>query len=67
MMNLKRGRAMVWILAAGLLIVSGGCEDAEEFRSVAGDSLHTGLTTITTGVLDGLFAVFEPDAETTTQ
>ena len=48
-----------------LLVMGTGCEDAEEFRAATGDALQTGLTTITTGLLDGIFAVWEPDDTTT--
>ena len=47
----------VLLLAAGM-----GCEDAEEFRAATSDALQSGLTTIATGLLDGVFAVWEPDS-----
>ena len=41
-----------------------GCVTGEEFRSVAGPAVETGITSIVNGLLDGLFAVIEPDATT---
>ncbi len=59
-------RVKILALTAGISVYAiGGCSAAQEFRSAVGDSLHTGLTTIATGLLDGLFAVFEPDATAT--
>ena len=55
---------------AGVLMIlaaSGiGCESAEEFRSVASSAIQSGVTSIATGVIDGLFAVFTPDMTDTT-
>jgi hypothetical protein len=56
----QRLRALA--LASGsTLFLLGSCAAAEEFRSVAGDSLHAGVTSIATGLIDGMFAVLEPD------
>jgi len=44
-----------------LVIAQAGCEEAEEFRAAAASSLRSGVQTIATGLIDGLFAVFEPD------
>lgn len=55
-------------LGVGLsLIISSGCRDAEEFRSVASNQVQTGLTSIVTGLIDGVFAVIEPDATEQTE
>jgi len=55
-------RIKALIIASGMSVyLLGGCAAAEEFRAVAGDSLKSGLTSIATGLIDGIFAVFEPD------
>jgi hypothetical protein len=59
-----RSLKLVGMLSGLYLLGLNGCAGAQEFRAVAGDSLQTGLTTIATGVIDGLFAVFEPDTTT---
>ncbi len=47
------------------LPLAGGCDDAvaTEFRAAAIDGIHTGLSKIIDGVLDGLFAIAEPDTD----
>ena len=50
------------VLLGGTPILFGGCDSAEEFRSVAGSSIQSGITSIATGLIDGAFAVFEPDS-----
>lgn len=44
----------------------GACNTtlAREFRSVAGTGLQQGVTTIANSLIDGVFAVLEPDATT---
>lgn len=56
-------------LCIGLgLTIASGCREAEEFRAVAGNQVQSGLTSIVTGLIDGIFAVIEPDAnENTTE
>jgi hypothetical protein len=61
----KRFIKAALLLAASLRAVSG-CTDAEEFRAAAGDSIHTGLSAIADGLLNGIFAVVEPDATSDT-
>lgn len=39
-------------------------EIGRQFRTAAGASLETGVQTIVSGLLDGVFAVLEPDPET---
>ena len=53
----------VTMLAVGSSGVTG-CVTGEEFRAVAGPAVETGVTSIVNGLLDGLFAVIEPDATT---
>jgi hypothetical protein len=62
----KRVQSLVFagLLGVGLLLGGGGCAAAEEFRAAAGDSLKSGVTTIATGLIDGIFAVFTPDNTT---
>lgn len=56
-----------WVLMVGTgmtLSMAGGCAEAEEFRSIAASQVQSGLTSIVTGLIDGVFAVIEPDATT---
>ena len=48
---------------AGLLPISA-CDGTlgYEFRTAAGDSIQQGVQSIVSGVLDGMFAVLEPDS-----
>ena len=49
------------------LLLSAGCEAiTKEFRAVAGPAIETGVNSILDGLVDGFFAVFDPD-ETTAQ
>ena len=58
----KRSAAVMAAMIGGLLTVTTcGCDDAEEFRAVAGGSVEQGVNLIVDGIIDGLFAVFEPD------
>jgi len=41
-----------------------GCVTGREFRKVAGPAVQTGVTAIVNGLLDGIFAVIEPDTTT---
>lgn len=62
MANIQRTtRVLISVACALSGIRMIGCAEAEEFRAVAGDSIQSGLQTIATGVIDGLFAVIEPD------
>lgn len=66
-MKNRAGYIKALMMAAGVSVYGlNGCSAAEEFRSVAGDSLKSGMTTIATGLIDGIFAVFEPDATSDT-
>ena len=59
----RRGAAVMAAMIGGLLTVTtGGCDDAEEFRAVAGDSVEQGVNLIADGIIEGIFAVIEPDA-----
>lgn len=55
------------VLLTGGSTVFGACNGplAREFRSVAGQGLQSGVTTIATSLIDGLFAVFTPNATST--
>lgn len=46
------------------MLMAGACSGAEEFRAVASGQIQSGLTSIATGLIDGIFAVIEPDAPT---
>jgi hypothetical protein len=42
-----------------------GCLSGTEFRSAAAPAIKTGVNSILDGLVDGLFAVVEPDAAET--
>ncbi len=51
-----------WVaIALGLLTLTGCEELVNEFRTVAGSNLQQGVLSILTGVVDGAFAVFDPN------
>jgi hypothetical protein len=57
------------ILALPLLPLLAGCEHDElekEFRGAAIGSIETGVDALADGFIDGLFAVLEPETDTTT-
>ncbi len=56
----------VLALSISTLVLGGlsGCEAGREFRAAAVPALQTGVTQILTGLLDGIFAVIEPDTDT---
>ena len=59
----RRGAAVMAAMIGGLLTVTTcGCDDAEEFRAIAGDSVEQGVNLIADGIIEGIFAVIEPDA-----
>ena len=45
----------------GLAFLFGGCSLGAEFRAAAGPAVETGVNAILDGLVDGLFAVIEPD------
>jgi len=61
-MNHRSLRTVLAILAV-IVLASPGCEirSAQEFRAIAGPELQSGLTSIVTGLIDGAFAVVDPD------
>ena len=55
-------RWMAGVTAAGLLALATGCTLTDkEFRTIAGPQLEAGINSILDGLVDGLFAVIEPD------
>lgn len=65
MMATYKHRLLVLMIGGGMaLLTMGGCAQAEEFRAVAVGQVQSGLTSIVTGLIDGVFAVIEPDATT---
>jgi hypothetical protein len=48
-----------------LASVQWGCLSGTEFRSVAAPAIKTGVSSILDGLVDGLFAVVEPDTADT--
>ena len=59
-----------WLRVLSLVVctcgftVMTGCITGPEFRAAAGPGIESGVSAIVNGVLDGLFAVIEPDAST---
>ncbi|HRX83629.1 MAG TPA: hypothetical protein P5572_01275 [Phycisphaerae bacterium] len=55
-------RLKTLVLASSVTVFGlGGCSSAQEFRTAAADSLYTGMQSIAAGLVDGLYAVFQPD------
>ncbi len=54
------------VLTVGGVAQLGACNTplAREFRTVAGQGIQSGVTTIANSVLDGIFAIVSPDATT---
>ena len=60
--GLRRVRARAIGVAATGLIALAGCDMLnKEFRQVAGPAVQSGVTDIVNGLLDGVFAVIDPD------
>lgn len=59
-------RLLTSVAATMMLCRALSCSGAQEFRSVAGGDIKTGVQTIASAVIDGLFAVIEPDSTDTT-
>lgn len=65
-------RRMCALCAAAALAVSaglsmGGCnDDFDDFRSAASPQLEAGVDALFDGLIDGIFAVVEPNASTET-
>ena len=54
--------ALLWAFGACTVLTQTGCLAAtDEFRTVAGPALESGITSIVNGLLDGIFAIIEPD------
>lgn len=49
--------------ALGLMWVGGCVEGANEFREAATPMLRTGVDALLDGLVEGMFAVFEPDGD----
>lgn len=58
----SRGRAAAVMVIA---MIAGGCSAGREFRSIAGPAVQSGVSSILDGLVDAVFAVIEPDPETT--
>lgn len=43
------------------VLAATGCRDAQGFRTASGDALQTGVQAIATGLIDGFFAVYQPE------
>ena len=66
-MHRKKTVRVSWKMLIGLVVMllatQPGCGSAQEFREVAGPAVHSGVTDIVNGLVDGLFAVIEPDGK----
>lgn len=62
----RRSQLVALALLAGSISLTTGCLTGTEFRSVAGPAVQSGVKSIVNGVLDGLFAVIEPDTTIST-
>jgi len=63
----KRSRGcptVATMLCLGMLIAAG-CESSQQFREAAGPALESGVNSILDGLVDGFFAVYEPDEPAT--
>ena len=56
-------RCIQLTVAAAMLAINAGCSGpyVKEFREVAGADLQSGVLSVLTGVVDGVFAVYDPD------
>ncbi len=50
--------AIAMVVAAAF---STGCLSGREFRDIAGPAVHSGVALILDGLVDGVFAVIDPD------
>jgi hypothetical protein len=60
-------RSAAIALAALALGTAAGCtgEFGQQFRDAAGPQLETGINALLDGIVQGAFAVYEPDEDTT--
>ncbi len=63
----KHRKWMIAVTGGLALSLAGGCAEAEEFRAIASGQVQSGLTSIVTGLINGVFAVIEPDQVTDDQ
>ena len=59
----RKTRRLAALFALAPLLFATGCEKEvqDEFRSAAAGALQTGFSAIFDGILDGVFAVIEPN------
>lgn len=63
----RGGRTAAAMVLAGMAVGTAGCElVTDEFREAAVPALETGVDSILDGLVDGFFAVADPDGTTTT-
>jgi len=69
--GLWRGRLSVLAVSLGgaSVLPISACDGmlGTEFRTAASDSIKTGVQSIVSGLIDGVFAVVEPDAQNNKQ
>ena len=59
--RVRRSQALAVTITTIALCGVTGCVTGREFRKTAGPAVRIGVTAIVNGLLDGLFAVIEPD------
>ena len=59
-------RSQRWIagMAVAVFALPTGCVGGKEFRETAFPAIHTGVSSILNGLVDGVFAAIEVDPET---
>ena len=60
----KATAAMTGVSFTVFSVVSGCADVGRDFRTAAGPAIESGVRSIVDGVLDGLFAVIEPETTT---
>lgn len=60
----SRNRLIAFALMSTATLPATNCTFGREFRDAAGPALQSGVTSILTGLVNGLFAAIEPEPET---
>ncbi len=60
----RRTQAVAVSMTALAISVCSGCVAGREFRQAALPGLHTGVSQILDGIVDGFFAAIQPEPET---
>lgn len=62
----KRHYSMSLAVLSLAALTASGCTFGRDFRAAAGPELESGVHSILTGLVNGLFAAIEPEPETET-